>query len=267
MKADSKTPSKVSPVPAGSRNSIPDYPRWESIVKGLQYSKLPLVSVNPILKSELYLLRVDPLLVTIVAADSASLLGKARADLKSIVKAKKGFAGINANFFDQFGKPLGVLIVDTERRNPLHSGGKLLTGIFQIRNGIPAIIHRSDFEPEMLSLAVQAGPRVVVAGKAVTVSSPEQKSRRSGVAISSDGAVIFYATSLRFPGTSLVDIQSTLLGSGLGIVDALNLDGGGSSQLYFVKNENQLNDANGDEVFISGGDVIPAALVVVPRAP
>jgi exopolysaccharide biosynthesis protein len=65
---------------------------------------------------------------------------------------------------------------------------------------------------------------------------------------------------LRFPGATLAQLQEMLLDPSLNVDDALNLDGGGSSQLFVEKN---LRIA--DETFISGGDVVPVGLIVKRR--
>jgi uncharacterized protein YigE (DUF2233 family) len=143
----------------------------------------------------------------------------------------------------------------------MHRGGRLLTGVFYISGGKAFIVARDDFKEEQVENAVQAGPRLVVNGKLLKVSEPHEASRRSGIAITRSGGVILYATYLRFPGATLEQIQEMLLDPALDVVTALNLDGGGSSQLFIKKNPLLV-----DDTFISGGDQVPVGLVVKRKA-
>lgn len=238
------------------------YAKWEFVIPGMEFSKLSLGEIHPLLKMEMYLLKINLEKMTLRAVDAATTLGEKKSSVSSLVKSQNGIAGINANFFDDNGRPLGVLISDTEMLSSIHKGGKLLTGVFQIKNGVPSIIHRNDFTPEMVSLAIQSGPRLVVDRKALPVYSNEQRSRRSGIALTRSGEIILFATILRFPGASLSEMQSALMRAGLDIRDAINLDGGGSSQFFFYK-----SIKNKEEISISGGDDIPSALIVIPKVP
>ena len=92
------------------------------------------------------------------------------------------------------------------------------------------------------------------------IADPKEQSRRSGIALTNRGEVIIFATFLRFPGAALEQIQQMLLDPMLDISAALNLDGGGSSQLFVRK-----NPFSADDTFITGGDLVPAGLVVQKR--
>ena len=154
----------------------------------------------------------------------------------------------------------GLIAIDGEFYKTIHRGGALLTGIFYVKNRIPQIVHRSSFNEPSPDLALQAGPRIIAEGKALNLSNPDIGSRRSGIATTKRKEIIIYITKLRFPGTSLRQIQDLLLKPELEITDALNLDGGGSSQLY-VKEVGSLED----EIEISGGDLVPTALIIKER--
>lgn len=140
----------------------------------------------------------------------------------------------------------------------MQRGGRVLTGIFAVkRSGQFVIEHRDSFKPEDTWMAVQAGPRLVENGKPIEIGSSQETSRRSGVAITKNNEVILYATVLRFPGATLGDIQEMLLDPALEVTHALNLDGGGSSQL-FIESFASLSG----ETFLSGGDPVPVGIVV-----
>ncbi|MFN8391834.1 MAG: phosphodiester glycosidase family protein [Bdellovibrionota bacterium] len=232
---------------------------WRAIEHGFWFGKYELGSPSAVIRSEVYLFKFDPRSFNVVAALATEPAGPdlpPGSDLRTFVRQVGGVAGINANFFDEKGQPLGLLILDSQTRHKLQRGGRVLTGVFSVRNGHFSIEHRDHFKPEGVSLAIQAGPRLIDSGSAVQINADET-SRRSGIALTKQNEIILYATVLRFPGASLKDIQQMLLDPALGVVDALNLDGGGSSQLFVES----FADLQG-ETFITGGDPVPVGLVV-----
>jgi len=228
---------------------------------GFYFAKYDLGSPSAILRPEAYLLKFDTKRFSVQAAiaNGTESLGRpAAADIRTLTRENGAIAGINANFFDERGSPLGLIIYNSELRHKIQRGGRVLTGIFAIRSSGEIVIeHRDTFNPQQTWMAIQAGPRLLENGKAVEIGPSPETSRRSGVAITKDNEVILYATVLRFPGATLGDIQEMLLDPGLGVTNALNLDGGGSSQL-FIESFPSLSG----ETFLSGGDPVPVGLVV-----
>lgn len=225
---------------------------WQKIEAGLEFSKYTLGPGGALLRSEVVLLKIDPRKFFLDLAISYS------ADqIKNFCEFENAIAGINANFFDPKNKPLGLLIKDNKLIQGLHRQGNVLTGVFSMEADLPKIENRSDFNPSNKQLALQAGPRLIENGQVLRLTSPEVTSRRSGIAITNKNEVIIYATSLRFPGASLLEIQHMLILPELDVKDALNLDGGGSSQFYLEK-----TGTLSEEILLSGGDDVPVALVV-----
>lgn len=230
---------------------------WENLTPAIKFGKLGFYPAGSFLRSELYLLRFKVSDVSISLDESAKVLSKPRGFVKEIVLKKDAIAGINANFFDTLGQPLGLVLPasrDVNKRVQL--GGKLLTAVFYISNDLPFIVQREEFKADGIQLALQAGPLLFSSGLKSEFKSPSQTSRRSGIAITKSGELVLFATLLRFPGSTLEDMQTVLFKTGLEVRDAINLDGGGSSQL-FIKGMNQK-----EEISISGGDEVPVALVV-----
>lgn len=243
-------------APAGADSSDPSGLLWEELEPGLARSFYELTSPGAAIKSDVVLLKIS-LREFSVQAIRAEQFGKQRNDVVTLTKKVGGIAGINANFFDPEGKALGLVIQDTKRLNRLQNGGDLLTGIFFVRNGIPSIVHRSEFTTWDADTAIQAGPRLISNSKLVEDQQPQAPTRRSGIAITRSHDIILFTTRVRFPGASIGQIQRMLLQPSLDISDALNFDGGSSSQLYLEK------VPQGEEpMWITGGDVVPVALVV-----
>lgn len=237
--------------------------RWKLIEKGLEFARYELGAGRYIIHPEVYLLRISPERFNIVAAVPPGFTAKGspvNSDIRSLVKSLPGIAGINANFFDEQGRALGLVVMGGEVKQPIHRGGRVLTGIFGMRGAKPFIVHREQFDPSGVTMAVQAGPRLIDGGKVTKLSDAEEVSRRSGIAITRRGELILFATVLRFPGASLQEIQHMLLDPEFAVVEALNFDGGGSSQLFL----DQVQGFPG-ETLISGGDSIPVGVVVVRK--
>lgn len=233
---------------------------WTPVEPGFAMARYELGQGIKLLKSEVLLLKFSPRYFAIQAV-SARDVGHQMIDVRTLTKKVGGIAGINAHFFDDRGEPLGLFITGGERKQGMHNGGRLLTGVFYIYRNRPAIVHRSRFAQHDSLTAVQSGPRLIARGKPLQLSAPEVGSRRSGVAITKTGEVILYATMLRFPGASFAELQEMLLDPALEVTDALNLDGGGSSQLFVEKNSRLA-----DETFISGGDSVPVGLIVTRKS-
>ena len=229
--------------------------KWDKIEQGYSIGRYTIPEVSAVMKSEVLLLRFDPRYFYFQVARSAEL-GALGSDLKTLTKRLAGVAGINANFFGQDRQPLGLIVDRGKQLQKVHIGGHVLTGIFYTIRGQAKIVHREDFKESNAEVALQSGPRLIVDGHAAKLNSQMLSSRRSGIAVTKDNQVIVFATLLRFPGATLEQIQRMLLTPELAVTDALNFDGGGSSQLYISGSK-----SNQSETFISGGDLVPVGLI------
>lgn len=143
---------------------------------------------------------------------------------------------INGGFFDEENRSLGLRVAK----------GKTLTdvrnadwGVFYVRtskkkSGLEAhILHTRDFKKLPGSLrsrvreAVQCGPRLVVEGKVLTFK--EQWGRRTGIGITRDGRVVLAISEGEMTLRDWAILWNSR--SGMNCADALNLDGGGSTQI------------------------------------
>lgn len=229
---------------------------WQEVETGYSVGRYDLTSGNKVLKSEVLLARFDPKLFSfqpVVAKD----YGGENDDILNLAKKEGALAGINANFFDEKGNALGLIISNFVQKNRMHKGGKLINAIFYVKNSIADIVLRKNFDSSEVESAIQGGPRLIKNSRRIKLSFQLGSSRRSGIAITKDGQVILFATMLRFPGATLRQVQDMLKDPALNILHALNLDGGGSSQLFIEK-----NSVFPSETFVTGGDRVPVALLV-----
>lgn len=183
--------------------------------------------------------------------------GMKRASVKTLVNKSHAVFGINANFFDQNFSPLGLVLSSGRIFQGIHAGGKTLTGIFQMTSNGPRIIQRTEFTPMHVLEAVQAGPRLISGNIPVLGIREQGSQRRSGVCIDSEQNLIFYISPDALTGSSISDLQNLLTRSEIGCRDALNLDGGGSAQIYAK--------TVSEEFDFPGLDEVPVILALIPQ--
>ena len=230
---------------------------WHQVESGYQIARVQLGYASYLISSELLVIKIDPKKFDITLA-RASDYGKDLMSIRDLTNKGNALIGINTHFFDPDGKPLGLLVRDSKIEHRLQKGGSVLTGLFTLTKGAAKILHRSDFSNSKVpELGLQSGPRLIENGKKVSLRARAGTSRRSGIATTRSGEVLLFATFLRFPGATLQQIQDFLLKKELQVKNALNLDGGGSSQLFVTS-----NSASQGDIYISGGDPVPVGLLI-----
>ncbi|PIX43267.1 MAG: hypothetical protein COZ56_07710 [Armatimonadetes bacterium CG_4_8_14_3_um_filter_58_9] len=184
----------------------------------------------------------------------AESIGAQVADAETYARKTGARIVINGGFFDEQLKPLGLVVTDNKVNNPIHPAN---WGVFLVCDSGPRIVHQRDYRAGPERYALQSGPRLVVKGE-VTSLKPG-KAFRSAVGITSHDRVVLAATENT--ALSLAEFAEILARpqsqGGLGCVDALNLDGGPSTQ-FFINLDNV-------RVSVPGGWGIPTALAAFPR--
>ena len=251
-----------------SQNTIREFPSirfpaktqnitWHQVESGYQIARVQLGYASYLISSELLVVKINPQKFNI-ALTRASDYDKVLMPIRDLTNKSSALIGINTHFFDPSGNPLGLLVRDRKIEHRLQMGGSVLTGIFTLTKATAKILHRNDFSNSNIpDLALQAGPRLIENGKKVSLKTRAGTSRRSGIATTASGDILLFATFLRFPGATLQQIQDFLLRKELQVKDALNLDGGGSSQFFVTS-----NSASQGDIYISGGDPVPVGLII-----
>lgn len=139
---------------------------------------------------------------------------------------------INANFFDEKGYPLGAIVAGGKLRHQAHRSGRTLSGVFQLTPKGPQIVHRDAFSPSGILEAIQAGPRLIDKGSPIPGVRDTFTTRRAGICLTSSGDIVMYCVSSALVTLTVPALQELLASSEIGCTEALNLDGGGSAQLY-----------------------------------
>jgi uncharacterized protein YigE (DUF2233 family) len=166
-------------------------------------------------------------------------------------------AFVNANFFDAQNQALGLVVADGAAYGQAYQD---MGGMLQVQNG--GVRVRSTIEEpytgEALEQAAQAFPMLVVNGQAVfTNTQGDRISRRTVVAQDAQGRIVLIATTSVI-GMKLVDLSRYLASLDLSLVNALNLDGGGSTLLA-------LNVPGQPAYRLLSFDPVPTVLAVYPR--
>lgn len=219
---------------------------WKNIRPGLDYR-----NAN---NEQTHFFRIDPRRFRIgllLATD----LGAPSLPVHEYVEKTGVLLAINGGFFDELLHPLGLLRQGTNLRNPLRN---VSWGVFFLggREGrTPYIVSKEEWQPEVsksemfqnISMAIQVGPRLVING-----SIPNFKdsaiAKRSAIGVTKDGWVEIAASDIPM---TLQDWAKTLRGD---CIQALNLDGGGSTQI--------LSRISGATAKIQGLTTVPTAIGV-----
>ncbi len=236
---------------------------WDKLGGGLEQTNFS-IGDGPIISSSIAAIRSD-MKSHRIGVIRASEFGWKSATVKEMCKAAGATACINANFFDEQGKPLGLVMNRGILLNRIHKGGGLLTGILYASPKQVGIAHRDTFSTDGVVEAVQAGPRLVSEGKIVEGLKDSRSTNLSGICLDVDHRVTIYRVSSGVFGTSLRQLQTVLTSPPLNCSEALNFDGGGSSSMYLSGEISGHVGAVREESF-PGADEVPIAVGLFPLA-
>ena len=228
---------------------------WQTAQSGIDLRTIVLERTDPNYQMELKLVRFDrkAFMPRILHGRDLQLLNGASA--KAFAEKSGAIAAINANYFDEKGRALAYLKTAEKEINRRVSKHALYTGIFGLSDGSPFIMHRNDFEPHQASEALQSGPLLLHHGAKVEVMRGLGRyARRALIGIDREGRVIVAVADAVFGGLSLDELQELFANPNvqLDMTELLNLDGGGSAQLYLK--------AGDFEESVAGTTVVPVAI-------
>lgn len=252
------------PTPIRLKNSptltVTEMGSWQPVHKGTEYRRVTLQRIQPRYLISFKMVRFDTHWVVphIVRSRQYKLHV---ANVKTLAEKSGAMVAINANYFDENGKALGFLKAASHSINDRISKSSLFTGIFGTKNRVPFIIHRDDFSPDQADEGLQAGPLLLTKGTALSVRrGAHRHTRRSLIGMDRERRLIVAVTDGLVGGLSWVEIQEFFASRSwqVGVTDLLNLDGGGSAQLYIK---------GGDlEEYVPGTTDVPVAVGFFPKA-
>jgi uncharacterized protein YigE (DUF2233 family) len=245
------------PAQARHDGSVADPPfvcesGWTKVGSGIEYRMLNCSPARR--RFDLHLVRVDPRLARIEAV--------LQPDSSAEAVARQGgwTVALNANFFDESFRPLGVVMSNGKQVNPTHPVS--WQSVFYVtrndRARIAPVPRWKDVSGGARA-AVQAGPRIVVAGERNRVARA-RPSWRSGVCIDGRGRAVLFATPREslFDVAEMVELAVRAEGAGgMGCRDAMLFDGGPSTQLFVARGERSVS--------VEGDKHVPAYLAVKSR--
>lgn len=227
---------------------------WQEVKPGLEYTKIGMLSGFHM--GHIHAFRVDLSKFNLKLAIAEDERNKI-ASVEDLTISNKGIVGINGGFFSQELKPLGLRITNYEQRYPLKATP--WWGVFYILNHHPHIVSQKQFKRDKnIEFAVQSGPRLIVNDR-IPLSLKPGVDNRTAIGITKDEQVIILVTeNLNLTTTQLAKLMRTpQIEGGLGCDNALNLDGGSSTQLYA--------NSDGFSIEVAGYSAVTDAILVVPR--
>jgi len=214
--------------------AVTDVGLWRDLQKGVAIRTLVLERSQPNYTVELKLARFNAQLISARVLDSGEFQLRT-ASAKTFAEKSQAIAAINANYFDERGRPLAYLKTRVKEVNRSLSKHSLYTGIFGIDESGAFVTHRDEFAPAQASEALQSGPLLLHRGLPVAVNpNLGRYARRAVIGIDKTGAIIIAVADAVLGGLGFAELQKLFVDSRWHIdaVELLNLDGGGSAQLY-----------------------------------
>jgi hypothetical protein len=213
---------------------------WSPVADGIEYRTLNCRDGG----FDLHLVRVDPRLATI---DAVVRPGTTATNL-----GRDWTFAINANFFDENFRPLGVVTSQGRALNPPHPvSWQSVFYVDRDRKAGIVPVREWDRVRDSAVTAAQCGPRLVVNGERNSVARADPDSR-AGVCIDSRDRVVFFAT----PPAAHLDVLEmvSIAAKELQCRDAMLFDGGPSTQMFLRR--------EGGPAVVEGDKRVPAYVVV-----
>ncbi|HSA58678.1 MAG TPA: phosphodiester glycosidase family protein [bacterium] len=217
---------------------LPLQAEWKTLASGLDYESRPELSAH--------VFRIDPakFRIGLLTASDFSEKALSAADYRSRGRA---VLAVNGGFFDETFQAMGLLYRDGQALNPLRNAA---WGVFSMSAGGAKIFHRSEWNPNGVSMALQVGPRLVVDGM-VQKFKEAAPDRRSAVGVTADGKVVIAVADKPMP------LPEWAVFLKKDCPNALNLDGGNSTQIAA--------EVEGWSLTVEGLTAVPNAVAVFPR--
>ncbi|MDF1677299.1 MAG: phosphodiester glycosidase family protein [Legionellaceae bacterium] len=198
---------------------------WQKLAPGIEYRDL---SPNPLIPwAHVHVFRIN-LHKQKLDLVTASDLSRPHASVEEMATHSNALIAINGGFFDTEYHPLGLRVGHHHRYTPL----KPISwwGVFYTIRKKPYLARASQYKEKSRSVnfAIQSGPRLLINGKI-----PQLKpgiAERTALGITQNNQVILLVTEhAAMSTTALAELMKKFP---LYCEEALNLDGGSSSQIY-----------------------------------
>lgn len=206
---------------------------WRTLAPGVEYQDLDDSFLTP--WSHLHVFRIN-LKKNKLSLVTAKDLSRQYASIEEYAAFSKSLLAINGGFFDNNYKPLGLRINNKSQQSPAKNIS--WWGIFYVKNQRPYLTNFAQFNfDHQIDFAIQSGPRLLINNRIPPLKAG--RAERSALGITHDGKVIILVTD-NMP-LSTTELAQLMKAEPLNCENALNLDGGSSSQLRAHLNSFQLD--------------------------
>lgn len=198
---------------------------WDTLSPGIEYRSIIPNPITPWSKVHVFRIDLKHYELDIVTAKS---LAKTHAPAEELAKSEDALIAVNGGFFDTKFTPLGLRIGHYEQLSAFKSIS--WWGVFYTKAERPHISKASKYKARApkAEFAIQSGPRLLINGK-----SPSLKpgvAERTALGITKHHKVILLVTEHAPMSTPM--LADMMKSYPLYCTEALNLDGGSSTQLY-----------------------------------
>lgn len=212
----------------GARITVSDATSWKTLARGLDYSETTrrgwFGGTQRIIALRLDLEAYRPRILR------ASDIGKERALVESLATHHRLPLAVNGGFFSLHPtRSLGLLVDRGTQLNPLRRAD---WGVLYVAGRRAALVHTRDYRaPRGVEFAIQCGPRLVIDG--VVPKLKPQRARRTALGIQGSRRLVLAVSQAPLDISELARLfAATESAGGFGCRQALNLDGGSSTQIY-----------------------------------
>jgi exopolysaccharide biosynthesis protein len=233
--------------------------QWTAATSGIEFTQLPAVGTDED-RGKILVTRIDPARVLFRVYYHE---GKRQAVQDWAAQLPGAALIVNANYFEPKGRPVGLVMVDNKILN--QPTGRPNSGRFQVKGEVPHIgaLSAADITALQSSKQYVEGfegfPLLIVGGRpnlSAALYDAAARSRRTVIAQDRNERILIIVTASA--EMTLSEMTIWLQNVNLGIVTALNLDGGSSSQIYLASRNAPLE-------FKHGAIAVPVVLAVYPR--
>lgn len=217
---------------------------WSTLEAGLDYRKLTVTPASGDDAGTIHFFRINPELWQLRLI-SARQFDRESATVKFMAQEGHARLAINGGFFSADFKPLGLRISNGTKFNPIRNIS--WWGVFAIVLGKPQVSAVRDYAPVAPpAFAIQSGPRLLV-NSSIPTTLKEGIDQRSAIGVTADGLIVLAVTDHAWLSTTEF-AQWMRSSEGGGCTNALNLDGGHSSQLYYAGRLSEMSVENSSTI-------------------
>ena len=203
---------------------------WQPLAPGLEYTKLSGFAGFP--GGAVHAFRIDLQYFRFKLMQVPQNGNSPADDFQQLLSAHHAVLATNGGFFTPEFKPLGLRITDKNELSPTRNIS--WWGVFFVKENRAYLVPQQDYRPDtQIDFAIQAGPRLLVHSERVSGLNTKIDTRTALGITANDKVVLLTTEDLLISTIDLADLlKRPQEEGGLGCVEAINLDGGHSAQMY-----------------------------------